>query len=311
MSDSGRTLWKSRFDAPLWEPPAEEAAWRTQIVDLDGDGVPEVLVAAAFGPPGSGGKDEIFCFSSQGKLLWRYKPKVEIEFNTPGLNGPWHFTDVLVVPENRSSSIWVAVVHDVWWPSFVERVSSTGVRSRVFTSSGNVMALRRVQTKSGPHILAAGVSNEDRQAFLAILSENGPAATSPQKEGSAFQCIKGCPAARPYRYILLPRSELGAASDQPYNIARRILARRDGVTVEAREDGVVPSSFYDFSQELRPERVAYGDNYREMHKRFEREGRIHHSFKDCPERKRPAILRICDEHGIWTNVEVERVRTPD
>jgi len=311
MSDSGRTLWKYRFDAPLWGPSAEEAAWRTQIVDLNGDGVPEVLVAAAFGPPGSGGKDEIFCFSSQGRRLWRYKPKVDIEFNKADLNGPWHPSDILVVPENRSSTIWVAVVHDVWWPSFIDRLSPAGVRSRVFTSSGDIMALRRVQTKSGPYILAAGINNEYSKASLAILSENGPPTTSPQTEGSVFQCIRGCPSAKPYRYILLPRSELNIASDSPYNIAVQIHVRSGGVTVTTDEKGGVPSGFYDFSQELRPERVAYGDGYREMHQRFEREGRIKHSFKDCPERRSPAILRICDEHGVWSNLAVPRVPTPD
>jgi hypothetical protein len=311
MSDSGRALWKYRFDAPLWEPPADEQRWRTQIVDLNSDGVREFLVAATFGPAVSGCNDEIFCLSSKGKRLWRYKPKVEIEFNTPGQNGPWRFADVLVVPGNRSSSIWVAVEHDVWWSSFIDRLSPAGAPSRVFTSSGDIRALRRVQTKSGPFILAAGINNEYRQASLAILSESGPPTTSPQTEGSAFQCIRGCPAASPYRYILFPRSELSTASDSPYNIAAHISARPGGVTVQTDEQGGVPGGFYDFSQELQPERVAYGDNYREIHLRFEREGRIKHSFKDCPERKSPAVLRICDERGVWSTVQVPRVPTPD
>jgi DNA-binding winged helix-turn-helix (wHTH) protein len=311
MSDLGRVLWKYRFDAQLWEPPADDSAWRTQIVDLDGDGVPEVLVAAAFGPPGSGGKDELFCFSSSGTVLWRYKPKVDIEFSTSGLNGPWSLSDILVVPEKRSSTIWVAVVHDVWWPSFIDRLSPAGVRSRVFTSSGDIMALGRVQTRAGTYMLAAGVNNEYRQASLAILAENGPPTTSPQKEGSAFQCIRGCPAAKPYRYILLPRSELNAAIDRPYNIATQILTRPSGITVKTHDGSSVPPAFYDFSQELQPERVAYAGGYREMHERFEREGRIKHSFKDCPERKSPAILRICDDRGIWTTVKVPRVPMPD
>jgi hypothetical protein len=217
---------------------------------------------------------------------------------------------MLVVPEGRSSSVWVAVVHDVWWPSFIERLSAAGVPSRVFTSSGDIMVLRHVQTKAGPYLLAAGVNNEYCQASLAILSENGPPTTSPQKEGSPFQCLRGCPVARPYRYILLPPSELNIANDAPYNTANHIHARPDGITVQTQE---VPGSdaFFDFSLDLQPERVAYGSNHREIHKRFEREGRIKHSYKDCPERKSPAVLRICDEHGNWSTVTVPRVPTPD
>jgi hypothetical protein len=284
--------------------------WRTQIVDLNGDGDLEVLVAASFGPPGSGVTDEILCLSSAGDLLWGYKPKEEIEFRTRGLNGPWRFSQMLVVPEGRSSSVWVAVVHDVWWPSFIMRLSGAGRPSRVFTSSGDIMALRLVQTKAGPYMLAAGVNNEYSQASLAILSQNGPPTTSSQKEGSDFQCVRGCPAAKPYRYILLPRSELNIANDAPYNTATHIHARPGGITVQTRE---VPGSdaFFDFSQDLRPERVAYGDSYRAVHKRFEREGRIKHSYKDCPERKSPAILTIYDERGNVSTVKVPRVPTPD
>jgi DNA-binding winged helix-turn-helix (wHTH) protein len=208
MGDSGSILWKYAFQAPLWGPPAGESAWRTQIVDLDGDSVPEVLVAAMFSPPESGGQEELFCFSSGGTLRWRYKPQVKIHFNTRDLNGPWRFTDMLVMPEGRSGSIWAAVVHDVWWPSFIVRLSSAGIPTRMFTSSGDIMALRRVRTKAGSYILAAGVNNEYRQPSLAILSETGPPATSPQTVGSEYQCIQGCPATKPYRYILLPRSEI-------------------------------------------------------------------------------------------------------
>jgi DNA-binding winged helix-turn-helix (wHTH) protein len=311
MGDFGRVLWKYRFKEVLREVPGEDPTWRTQIVDLNGDGDPEVLVAAAFGGPGMGGEEEILCFSSRGKLLWRYKPdKVGIEFNTSGLDGPWKFADMLVVPERHSSSVWVSVVHGVWWPSFIMRLSAAGVASRVFTSSGDIMALRHVQTKAGPYMLAAGVNNEYCQASLAVLSENGPPTASPQKEGSPFQCVRGCSAAKPYRYILLPRSELNIANDAPYNIATRIYVWPGRITVQTQERGG-SSAFFDFSQDLQPERVAFDSGYREIHKRFEREGRIKHSYTDCPERKSPAILTIFDEHGNKSTVKVPRVPTPD
>jgi DNA-binding winged helix-turn-helix (wHTH) protein len=313
MSDSGRVLWRYTFDAPLWEPPVDELAWRTQIVDLDGDGVPEVLVVVSFGAPGLDGRTELYCFSSLGKVLWHYKPTVDIAFSTRDLNGPWQFIDMLVVRGNHFSSIWVAVVHDVWWPSFIVRLSSTGVASRMFTSSGDIMKLGRVQTKSGSYILAAGVNNEYRRASIAMFLEDGPPSSSPQTEGSAYQCLRGCPNTKPPHYILLPRSELNIGSDAPYNLAIQIHRRPGGITVETHESGDLgpPCAFYDFSEEMKPERVAYGGNYREVHRRYEREGRIHHSYKDCPEPKSLALLRICDGHGIWSTVAVPRVPSLD
>jgi hypothetical protein len=62
---------------------------------------------------------------------------------------------------------------------------------------------------------------------------------------------------------------------------------------------------------MEPERVAYGGNYREVHRRFEREGRIHHGLKDYPEPKSPAVLKICDDDGIWNTVTAPRVPSPD
>ena len=174
MGESGRVLWRHHFDALLWEPSVEDLVWKIQIVDLDGDGVPEVLAAVSFGGPGADGREEVYCFSSRGRVLWHYKPVVDIAFNTRDLNGPWRFTDMLVVPGNPSAPIWVAVTHNLWWPAFIMRLSSKGVPSRVFTSSGHIYSLRRVQTKAGSYMLAAGINNEYRQASLAILTENGP-----------------------------------------------------------------------------------------------------------------------------------------
>ena len=106
-------LWKYVFDAPLIEAPAD-GNWSTQIVDMNGDGNREVLAAveyatkqhAAYNP------GELFCFSSRGKLLWRYLPKIKVAFNTAkDLNGPWWISQMLIVPESHSSWIWIAVNH--------------------------------------------------------------------------------------------------------------------------------------------------------------------------------------------------------
>src|ERR1017187_3077318 len=309
MSARGDVLWTYPFNEPLAEALPEESGWRTQIVDLDGDGLPEVLLVAAFASaPGHPG--EIFCFSSAGKVLWHYRPTVDLHFNKPDLNGPWHFVHAVVVPGRPAATIWAAVAHNVWWPSFIVRLSAAGVAELVYVSSGVVHRLQRFRNGTGSYPLAAGVNNEYRQAALTILSESGPPATSPQTEGSEYQCLAGCPNARPYRYILLPRSELNEASGQAYNEAHTINLRPGGITVEAWETvgAETEVSYYDFSQDFEPERVAYGSGWRAMHEKFERDGRIKHRYKDCPERMSGAVLRICDEKGNWRRVTIPRLR---
>jgi len=106
---TGDALWAYRFDAALKDRLPQESNWRTQVVDLDGDGNSEVLFAGSFAnPPQEFGREEIFCFSSRGKLLWRYRPEIQMEFNTRDLNGPWRISQMLVI-DGQPKSIWVAM----------------------------------------------------------------------------------------------------------------------------------------------------------------------------------------------------------
>jgi DNA-binding winged helix-turn-helix (wHTH) protein len=245
----GHVLWAHDFEAPLRDTPPEEAAWRTQVVDIDGDGVPEILLVAAGAREYLSTSEQLFCFSSRGKMLWQYEPQVHVEFGTPGMKGPWKFYDVLVTPGRGAASIWVAIDHAVWWPSVIVRLSARGVDKLIFANPGNIRALRRIETESGPYIVAAGINNGYRKAFAAMLPEDAPPAASPEATEPGYRCIRGCPSGRPYRYILSPQSEAGAAVS-PYSIADGILARPGGLTVqtaEVREGEFRPRGFFYFS----------------------------------------------------------------
>jgi len=137
LSATGRELWTYKFDAPLRDFPPDEDTWRTQIVDVDGDGIPEILVVATSARDYLSTSEQLFCFSSTGKMFWQYEPTTKVEFGTPGMNGPWKFEDVLVTSKNGAPSIWAAIVHTVWWPSFVVRLSATGVSQVSVRESGN------------------------------------------------------------------------------------------------------------------------------------------------------------------------------
>ncbi|MGO4880206.1 MAG: winged helix-turn-helix domain-containing protein [Bryobacteraceae bacterium] len=304
LDPKGDVLWTHSFSAGLRDPAGGEMAWTAQVVDLNGDGAPEVLVNAGFADGSA--SDRLLCFSSRGKPLWNYQPEVRLRFGDWAVKGPWIFDEMLLVPENGRRSVYLAVSDNTWWPSFLVKVSPTGAHQIVFVSSGNVRAMHRIQTKSGTYILAAGINNEYHQAFLAILRQEGPAAMSLQSDGSQYQCTQGCPAGRPYRFILFPRSELSLASDVPYNIAIRIDDRPDGITVSTDETGGTGGARYDFTREIQPVRVSWGDNWGQLHRQFERQGLIKHSFERCPELTTPAILKVCDQNGKWSTMSVPR-----
>jgi DNA-binding winged helix-turn-helix (wHTH) protein len=303
---SGNVLWTHRFESTLMDnSSSNEWLWRTQVVDLNGDGETEILMAVAFANPQ--GSEELLCFSSRGKLLWRYRPEIQMEFNMKDLNGPWVFHRILIVDDGKAKSVYAAVGHQVWWPAFLVKLGPDGSHETVFTSSGLIYSLQSVRTKSGMYVLAGGINNEYGMASVAVLAVNGAPAKSPQSNGSKYQCVQGCPGGRPYRYILLPRSELNMASDLPYNNASHMDIRPDGVTIKTEEMRAA-SQFFDFSAEFQPERVIYSSDYPEYHRRFEKEGRIAHSFNRCPEARNPAVVRIFDENGVSRLVSVPRTQ---
>jgi hypothetical protein len=304
----GRYLWDYPVGYRITPPMAKEAGWRTQIVDLDGDGRPEVLFAATtINQPTGYGQEELFCVSSQGKLLWRYKPDIQTEFNATGLNGPWRFAQMLTVPDGRSRSIWLVVDHAVRWSAFVMKISPDGKSGLQFVDSGIIYALQTVTTSAGSFVLAGGVNNEYRAASLAILRAEGPPATSPQSSGAKEKCIRGCPAGSAWRYLLFPPSELNRASLDPYNGIDVIHALEGrGATIDVTEL-TIPSTVkavYQLSDQMRPESVIYGDGYNGIHRQFEREGRLTHLLKDCQERRHPVPIRIWEEKSGWQTIEV-------
>lgn len=303
---AGNVVWTHRFDHSFMERP-DDSKKRIQVVDLNGDGGLEVLVATAFADPTSAnGPEELLCFSSRGKLLWRYRPEIDMKFNTRDLNGPWRIAQMIIVDEGRSKSIWLAVDHAIWWPAFLVKISPNGAREIRFTSSGAIYGLVAFHAKSGAYVMAGGINNEYRMAVVAVLALNGSPATSPQGDGSKFQCIRGCPTSQPYRYILLPRSETNIASDLPYNDASQILLKPGGFTIRTTEVEAA-AQFFDFTEDFQPERVVYSGDYQAKHRRYELTGRITHSFDLCPERRKPAIVRIFDEKGVPHSLSVLRL----
>jgi len=307
MGETGKVLWAHKFPGRLAEPIRSES-WRTQIADLNGDGLAEVLYAPTLEATPDEQPLDMYCFSAAGKVLWQYCPTASVEFRRSGLNGPWKLLHALIVPGNPGSSIWIAAAHTVWWPAFITRLSGKGTPRVEFVNSGNIHSLLNIKNRSVSFIAATGVNNEYRQAVLVVLRENGQASVSPQGKGSEFECVTGCPSCRPYRYILMPRTELNEAADQVYSVGIAIRSRPDGLTVGVRETAESENSFYDFSMDFEPERVGYGSAYRLLHEKYQREGLLKHKYADCPEARVAASLRICEEDGHWRSVTIPRFR---
>jgi len=279
-----------------------------RLVDITGDGEPEVLTSIRLDEQtgdGSARSDEFYCLSARGSLLWTHKLDRVLEFSGHRFDGPWLVRDWIVVPGHGRSQIWVASAHRTWWPSFVESVAPTGAHTLRFVNAGHINSIAYLSAPSGSYMLAAGVNNEYAAAMLAVLSEDAAPATAPAEPQSPYRCIS-CPAGRPDRYFLFPRSELGSAMGVPYNMVYSVRVTDGGIEISVREVGDPQlRSIYRLSRNLDVRSVAMSDAYWEIHRRFEREGRLNHPVEQCDEWRKGKEVRAWTRETGWTSTWVK------
>jgi DNA-binding winged helix-turn-helix (wHTH) protein len=305
----GRMLWEHHFDEPMRNLSAAEQNWRFRLVDLNGDGRREVLIAPVFPEGRDSFRDELYCFAPNGKLLWKYKPDHALRFVSGNFSGPWTFLDMVVVPEGKRQAVWLSIGDRIWWPSILISFEANGDRKIRFVSSGLIRALHVEQNGAGTFVLAGGLNNEYRRASLAVLRADQAPATSPQTPGNRYQCL-GCPAGVPFRYFLLPRSEVNVAGGRPYNEITVIYRYNGLVLLDSYEavEACNVRALYETTTDFVPRNVTYSENYKECHQLLERAGAITHSWENCGEQKVPAIAELWDGAHGWKKILVPWVR---
>lgn len=157
----------------------------------------------------------------------------------------------------------------------------------------------------GDTLLLGGVHNAADADVLAVLDAQswpGTSPSGPDLDAPSYEC-RGCPAGRPLRYFVLPRSELNAAVNAPRQQAH-IKAFDTGVEVriqQAQADALAGEAIFELSTDLRPVRARMSDSYWTWHRRLERDGKIAHVAGDCPDR-RGLTVRQWDRGRGWSTV---------
>ncbi|MBI1738961.1 MAG: hypothetical protein HYR58_06910 [Acidobacteria bacterium] len=309
-----RELWSQTLPDLL--PQTRMSNWRNgaervRLADLDGDGRREVLVAAHMdAAPGSSlsMRSELRCYSSEGRLLWQYEPARKLKFREQEFEGPWYIDDMVISAE-VPRKIWLAVIHNTWWPSFVVELDAAGQESLRFVNSGTVLALLEVSTARGAFLLAGGVNNEPYAGIVAVLDLKQPFAVSPQAPGSKFECVE-CPAGSPVAYFVLPRSELNLVEKHALNSV--VDVNRVGQQVQAGVSelgvaGVLGLFEFSLDPEIVAKRLTYSDSYWLRHREHEQAGDLKHSAEQCPDRTQPKTVRRWTLATGWTVVSVSSV----
>ncbi len=311
MDDMDRTIWKHTFPQPLMERGTHRTGFAgriIQVADLFGNGTRQVLFVAALakaaGSPEELDHDELYCFSSKGKILWRYKPGLSVTLGGTRFDAPWNMTDILVVP-GRPPKIWLGLAHWRWRPGVLLLLNPKGEAQVKFVNAGHLYAINSMSVGSGRYVLAGGINNEYAAASLAILREEAPPSCSPQTPGTRFQCTD-IPTANPERYFLFPPTEVSVADGMPYNQVRAIVATEGAYSISVQEasPGNVATAMYGLSPQMEIEDVSFDDGWGTNHVRFETLGLISHHLAECPLLKVPWHIRRWTAASGWATVVV-------
>jgi excisionase family DNA binding protein len=167
LDKSGRELWRKFFETPIWgrgETPLKiERADTVKLVDLHGNGTPEVLfVRAAFGF----GKDVLYAFSPAGEELWKFEAP-----NQRSSDFLSAITSIAVSPSTSSRHVFVLSCRSPAHLSTLHVIDSAGNANEVFEHEGHldVMELADIDRDGAIEIVIGGTSSKTRQANLHLV----------------------------------------------------------------------------------------------------------------------------------------------
>ncbi len=310
-------LWRHDFGREVLdrEDPLRDRAllFFSSADDIDGDGLPDLLVVVPFKfGAAAGGRDELFAFSARGRVLWSHRLEETLTFGAGTFAPPWRSAgpstfmgpQVAVFEVDGQKRIAWAQCHHAWWPSVLTVFDPAGRPLSKWVHSGAIFTVVPAMGPAGPRLLVGGVSNSREAAFFAVLDSRHAEGTGPEEPGSPFECLS-CGPGRPLRYFTIAPSELRLAVG-PYNHVTDI--RPDAIGVEVRTSESAATSLFvvqavaRFSPEFDLTHVAWSSAWAQGHRELERAGKLDHSVENCPERDRPPRVREWTPESGWRDV---------
>lgn len=260
------------------------------LLDLDDDGTLDVVAAISVQEQ----LDErrvhsgrILRLDAGGPLRWSHEVADAFTMGDTVFRGPWAIVDWQVSPPGGARALALAAHHYTWWPGLVAVVGADGARISTFVNAGWVEGVRWLDRD---RLVVAGFNNPRDAGMVAIIS---PSSGGHLPEARAeFRCAS-CGDGRPTAYVTFARSELNVVTASRFNRARAEVSP-DGIivqTLELGEDVPGATAIYDFDRELRLRRARFSDQYWDVHRRLELEGRLAHSRETCPQMA-PSAERI-------------------
>ncbi|MCL4522581.1 MAG: hypothetical protein M1453_02525 [Acidobacteria bacterium] len=247
----------------------------------------------------------LLLFSPDGKMLWNFRANDTLLFGRQSFGAPWRLREWGSFEIAGERKFLAALAHHTWWPSQLVMLDEQGQIAGRFVNSGWIANVERTDGPLGPLLLAGGANNARDAGMIAVLDAKNISGSSPENAGSLYEC-KNCPAGRPLKYFVFPRSELNRATGSTYNFANAAANGRQIVMQTWENDDValdrIAAGVYEFSTDLQLLRASYSDRYWELHRKLELEGKIKHSKAQCPDQKGPRSLLAWDPQNGWKEI---------
>jgi hypothetical protein len=297
-----RLLWAYEFLEPLPRFTADELKWRLRFIDIHGNGDRGVLLAIHFLDASKPG--QIWYFSSEGKIEWMLEPKPDLRKLTgEAFENAWAITHLIAIPEAVGQTIFIAMANHAGWGGCILCVDGNGKPTVQFANTGYVESFCAVGLPDDRLFVICGENNDFDCAFAALLGVDDPPSCSIPGNRTVYR-FANAPGDLPRKYILFPRTELVHARKWPYGHAQHIRQYRDRVIIEVETSGDGGFFLFHFNELLEPMYVFPSGSHEEFHKSLEATGEIGHPWLQCPEMRKPLVLKVWTRNSGWREQEI-------
>lgn len=263
VDQRGHELWKAALPAPPVEiSPNLLMRTPVHLVDLDGDGRNEVLVAVR--APEGQSSDELLCYSSRGELRWTRKAGGKVRTAKADLSGRYVWTNLLPWTSPSGRGLLVISVSALSFPSQVALLDSSGRTLRQYWHAGHLhpMLVADSDGDGRRELWTGGIHNPSHRAAVVVLDPEEMQGAS--EESSPDYQIVDQPPTREVAHVLLYRSEPSRAIAY-FNAAVGIHLLGHRVAVGTKEtfpgvSGRFPSLLYEFEGKGQLTSAAIVDN---------------------------------------------------
>jgi hypothetical protein len=271
----------------LWavDTPDLDAIWYQgdprdpyQVVDLDGDGRPEILFNASL-YESSTPFGKLICYDSAGKVRWEYRYGRVKKWGDRVFSNHYRGRLVRVVPSGGRNYILISAVHHTWFPCQVSLLDGiTGELVSEYWHPGWLSSYNAfdLDGDGNVEVLLGGINNPgvDCLGRAAMVALKVPF-SSPQ-DGMEEEWISKFGGGE-FRYCVFPGADVFQVRNQGSMAEYIQTYTEDSMTVVVGNemDGRL---HYHVDKQFRPTGVVPCDGFVRAHKQFQREGRLDHDL---------------------------------